>query len=166
MAQVKLAGNPINTVGDLPALSMKAPDFKLVKKDLSESTLADYKGKRVVMNIFPSLDTPVCATSVRKFNTMANEMDNTVVLSISKDLPFAMDRFCSLEGLDNVVPLSAYRSPEFGENYGVEIIDGPLKGLLARAILVLDESGTVIYRELVPEITQEPNYTEVLTVLG
>lgn len=166
MAQVKLAGSPVNTKGNLPAKGSKAPDFKLVKKNLQESTMGDYKGKRIVMNIFPSLDTSVCAASVRKFNTMANEMDNTVVLSISKDLPFAMERFCTIEGLENVVPLSAFRSAEFGDDYGIEITDGPLQGLFARSIVVVDENGNIIYEELVPEITEEPNYTAVLEVLS
>ncbi len=166
MATVKLAGNPVNTKGDLPPKGKKAPKAKLVKKNLQDSELEDYKGKRVVLNIFPSLDTSVCATSVRKFNTMASEMDNTVVLAISKDLPFAMERFCSTEGLDNVIPLSAFRSPEFGEDYGVEIVDGPLAGLLARSVVVIDENGEVIYEELVPEITEEPNYAAVLEILS
>ncbi|MEG1616857.1 MAG: thiol peroxidase [Bacteroidales bacterium] len=166
MATVKLAGNPVNTKGNLPEKGKKAPNVKLVKQNLQEASLDDYAGKRIVMNIFPSLDTSVCAASVRKFNTMANEMDNTVVLAISKDLPFAMGRFCTTEGLENVVPLSAFRSEDFGKEYGVELVDGPLKGLLARSIVVLNENGEVIYEELVPEITEEPNYTAVLEVLS
>ncbi|MEG0948356.1 MAG: thiol peroxidase [Bacteroidales bacterium] len=166
MAKVTLAGNPVNTKGELPPKGKKAPKAKLVKKTLQETNLDDYKGKRIVMNIFPSLDTSTCATSVRKFNTLASEMDNTVVLAISKDLPFAMERFCTTEGLENVIPLSAFRSPEFGSDYGMEIVDGPLAGLLARSIVVIDENGDVIYEELVPEITNEPNYTAVLEVLS
>lgn len=166
MAKVKLAGNPVNTKGELPPKGKKAPKAKLVKNNLQETTLDDFKGKKIVMNVFPSLDTSTCATSVRKFNTLANEMDNTVVLAISKDLPFAMERFCTTEGLENVIPLSAFRSPEFGSDYGMEIVDGPLTGLLARSIIVIDENGDVIYEELVPEITEEPNYTAVLEVLS
>lgn len=166
MAKVKLAGNPVNTKGELPPKGKKAPKAKLVKNNLQETTLDDFKGKKIVMNVFPSLDTSTCATSVRKFNTLANEMDNTVVLAISKDLPFAMERFCTTEGLENVIPLSAFRSPEFGSDYGMEIVDGPLAGLLARSIIVIDENGDVIYEELVPEITEEPNYTAVLEVLS
>lgn len=166
MATVKLAGNPVNTFGNLPSKTSRIHDFKLVKKNLQDSVLADYAGKRVVLNIFPSLDTSVCAASVRKFNTMVNEMDNTVILCVSKDLPFAMERFCSTEGLENVIPLSAFRSSEFGEAFGIEIVDGPLKGLFARSIVVADASGTIIYEELVPEITEEPNYAAVLEVLS
>lgn len=166
MAKVKLAGNPVNTKGELPPKGKKAPKAKLVKNNLQETTLDDFKGKKIVMNVFPSLDTSTCATSVRKFNTLANEMDNTVVLAISKDLPFAMERFCTTEGLENVIPLSAFRSPEFGSDYGMEIVDGPLAGLLSRSIIVIDENGDVIYEELVPEITEEPNYTAVLEVLS
>lgn len=166
MAKVKLAGNPVNTKGELPPKGKKAPKVKLVKNNLQETTLDDFAGKRIVMNVFPSLDTSTCATSVRKFNTLASEMDNTVVLAISKDLPFAMERFCSTEGLENVIPLSAFRSSEFGADYGMEIVDGPLAGLLARSIIVIDENGDVIYEELVPEITEEPNYTAVLEVLS
>lgn len=166
MAKVKLAGNPVNTKGDLPDKGQKAPNVKLVKHNLQDASLDEFKGKRVVLNIFPSLDTATCATSVRKFNTLANEMDNTVVLAISKDLPFAMERFCTTEGLENVIPLSAFRSPEFGIDYGIEIVDGPLQGLFARSIVVIDENGDIIYKEMVPEITQEPNYTAVLEVLS
>ncbi|MDO5570600.1 MAG: thiol peroxidase [Bacteroidales bacterium] len=166
MAKVKLAGEETNTKGDLPKNGTKLPPIKLTKNNLSDASLDDFKGKKIVMNIFPSLDTSVCATSVRKFNTIANEMDNTIILSISKDLPFAMERFCSTEGLSNVIPLSAFRSPEFGEVYGVEIVDGPLKGLLARSIVVADENGDIIYEELVPEITSEPNYAAILEIIN
>ena len=149
MAKTKLAGNPVNTKGDLPEKGKKAPNAKLVKKNLEESSISDYQGKTIILNIFPSLDTSVCATSVRKFNKMVTDIPNTVVLAISKDLPFAMERFCSTEGIDNVIPLSAFRSNEFGDDYGVEIIDGPLAGLLARSIVVIDEDGNIIYEELV-----------------
>jgi thiol peroxidase len=166
MATVTFQGNPINTKGSLPAVNSKAPEFKLVKGDLSEVSLADYKGKRVVLNIFPSIDTGVCAASVRKFNKLAGEMDNTVVLCISEDLPFASSRFCAAEGLANVVTLSAFRSPEFGAAYGVTMTDGPLAGLFARSVVVIDAEGEVLYEELVPEITTEPNYEAVLEVLA
>lgn len=158
MAQITLKGNTIHTTGDLPAIGTQAPDFTLTKKDLSDSSLSDYKGKRVVLNIFPSLDTEVCASSVRRFNADVEKMDNTVVLCISLDLPFAHKRFCTTEGLDNVVSLSELRKREFGETYGVRIIDGPMAGLFSRAVVVLNEEHKVIYTEQVPEIVQEPNY--------
>jgi thiol peroxidase len=159
MAKITLAGNSINTKGSLPSVGSIAPDFSLVKTDLSE------KGKRIVLNIFPSLDTSVCATSVRTFNKLAAEMDNTIVLAISKDLPFAHARFCTTEGIDKVIPLSAFRDHAFGDKYGVEMIDGPLAGLLARSVVVIDENGKIIYEELVPEITHEPNYDAALASL-
>ncbi len=165
MTKVTLTGNTVSLWGELPDMGMKAPKVVLVKRNLEEFTFEDYAGKKIVMNIFPSLDTATCATSVRKFNAIASEIPNTIVLAISKDLPFAMERFCTTEGLKNVIPLSAFRSDDFGKDYGVEIMDGPLRGLLSRAILVLDENLEVIYRELVAEITEEPNYTDVLKVL-
>lgn len=165
MAKITLAGNSINTKGNLPSVGSVAPDFSLVKTDLSELTLASEKGKRIVLNIFPSLDTSVCATSVRTFNKLAAEMDNTIVLAISKDLPFAHARFCTTEGIDKVIPLSAFRDHTFGDKYGVEMVDGPLAGLLARSVVVIDENGKIIYEELVPEITHEPNYDAALTSL-
>lgn len=165
MATVTLKGNKLHTSGNLPLIGKKAPEFTLVKSDLSELKSSDLKGKRIVLNIFPSLDTSVCATSVRKFNQLASQMKNTVVLAISKDLPFAQGRFCTVEGIDNLVALSAFRSPEFGKEYGVELIDGPLSFLLARSVVVLDENSNVIYEELVPEITEEPNYNAVLDIL-
>ena len=144
----------------------KAPDFNLVKNDLSEYTLNENKGKYVVLNIFPSLDTGVCAMSVRRFNEMASELPNTTVLCISKDLPFAQSRFCTVEGIENVVPLSDFRNTSsFGEAYGVLMKDGPLQGLLARAVVVINPQGEVVYSELVPEITQEPDYEAVLKVI-
>jgi len=165
MAKITLKGNAINTVGNLQAVGSKAPDFKLVAKDLSVKTLADYAGKKVVLNIFPSLDTATCAASVRRFNAEANKLDNTVVLCISMDLPFAQARFCGAEGLDNVHTLSDFRGAAFGTSYGVAIADGPLAGLESRAVVVLDEKGTVVYTQQVPEIVDEPNYEEVLKSL-
>lgn len=165
MAKVTLKDNSINTKGNLPKVGTMAPQFSLVKTDLSELSLENLKGKRVVLNIFPSLDTSVCATSVRTFNKMAADMKNTVVLAISKDIPFAHARFCTTEGIDKVVGLSAFRCNAFGDKYGVEMIDGPLAGLLARSVVVIDEKGNIIYEELVPEITHEPNYDAALASL-
>jgi thiol peroxidase len=162
MATVTLKGNPIHTIGELPAVGRKAPDFKLVSGDLKDVTLADFKGKRKVLNIVPSLDTAVCATSTRKFNEKAGQMPNTVVLVISSDLPFASKRFCTAEGLQNVVPLSLMRSRDFAKDYGVLLTDGPLQGITARAVVVLDEGDKVIHRQLVPEIGQEPDYDAAL----
>jgi thiol peroxidase len=162
MAKIKLKGNVINTVGELPQAGDVAPDFKLTKNDLSDVTLQEYRGKKVVLNIFPSLDTAVCAMSVRKFNAEAENLSNTVVLCISRDLPFAQARFCGAEGLENVITLSEMRDGDFSQHYGVRIIDGPMAGLMARAVVILNEGGVVKYTELVPEITQEPNYEEAL----
>jgi len=165
MATITLKGNPIHTAGNLPEVGAQAPDFKLKKTDLSEATLVEYKGKRVVLNIFPSLDTAVCAASVRKFNAEAEKLDNTVVLCISLDLPFAHSRFCTTEGLDNVVSLSELHDRSFGEDYGVRIVDGPMAGLLSRAVVVVDENGKVLHSQQVPEIVQEPDYEPALSVL-
>ena len=165
MATITLKGNAIETVGTLPAKGATAPAFTLVKTDLSEVTLATHKGKKVVLNIFPSIDTSVCASSVRQFNKSAGEMNDTVVLCISADLPFAHSRFCETDGLKNVESLSVFRSPAFGKDYGVTITTGPLTGLLSRAVVVLDGAGKVIYTEQVPEITQEPNYDAALAAL-
>jgi thiol peroxidase len=165
MATITFQGNPVETAGELPALNDSAPNFMLAQTDLSDASLGDYAGKRIVLNIFPSIDTPVCAASVRKFNEEAGKLDNTVVLCISVDLPFAHSRFCEGEGLKNVVPLSAFRSPDFGTDYGVTIKGGPLYGLLSRAIVIIDEEGRVIYREQVPEIAQEPDYAAALDAL-
>lgn len=165
MAMITLKGNSIETIGALPAKAAAAPDFTLVKTDLSEVTLADYKGKKVVLNIFPSIDTPVCAASVRRFNQSAGELANTVVLCISADLPFAHSRFCETDGLKNVESLSVFRSPAFGKDYGVTITTGPIAGLLSRAIVIIDADGKVAYTEQVPEITQEPNYDAALAAL-
>ncbi len=164
MAQITFKGNPIHTSGELPAQGSAAPDFTLVKQDLSETVLSDYKGKRLVLNIFPSIDTGICAISVRKFNEKAAVLKNTVVLCVSLDLPFAQSRFCGAEGIKNVVTASAFRSA-FGDHYGVTIADGPLAGLLSRAVVVIDEKGKVIYTEQVPEIAQEPNYDSALAAL-
>jgi thioredoxin-dependent peroxiredoxin len=165
MAKTALKGNPVNTSGNLPAKGEKAPEFTLVKSDLSNLSLSELKGKKVILNIFPSLDTSVCATSVRKFNQLAAGKGNTTVLGISKDLPFAMGRFCSTEGITNVTSVSGFRDTSFGKTYGVDIIDGPLAGLYARSIVVVDESGKVTYSQLVPEITQEPDYDAALAAL-
>lgn len=165
MATVTLGGGKVNVKGTVPAVGKQAPAFSLVKSDLSDFTLNDAKGKRVVLNIFPSLDTKVCAMSVRKFNELASQMKNTIVLAVSKDLPFAHARFCTTESISNVIPLSAFRDNKFGEDYGVAMIDGKLAGLFARAVIILDENGKVIYEELVPEITHEPNYDAALAAL-
>lgn len=165
MATITLQGNPIQTIGSLPAVGSKAPDFLLTAADLSDSSLSKFAGKRVVLNIFPSVDTGVCASSVRKFNAEVEKLNNTVVLCISADLPFALSRFCGAEGLSNVVTLSELRNREFGNNYGVRIVDGPLAGLLSRSVVVLDETGKVIYTEQVPEIVQEPDYAPVVELL-
>lgn len=166
MAQITLQGNPVQTVGNLPAVGMEAPSFKLVKTDLSEASMQDFAGKNIILNIFPSLDTSVCAASVRRFNKEAGESPDTVVLCISADLPFAHQRFCEIEGLNDVIPLSVFRSPEFGRDYGVTITSGPLAGLMSRAVVIIDKSGEVAYTEQVPEITQEPDYDASLLALS
>ena len=165
METVYFKGNACHTYGDLPAVGDKAPEFTLVTPELKEVHLSDFPGKKIVLNIFPSLDTPVCATSVRRFNAQAAEKKDAVVLCISADLPFAAGRFCTLECLKDVIPASAFRSPEFARDYGVELVDGPLKGLLTRAVLILDPDRKVIYRELVDEITNEPDYAAALRML-
>ncbi len=165
MAKVTLKGNPIETVGNLPAVGQQAPAFTLVKQDLSELTLESLKGNRVVLNIFPSVDTGTCATSVRKFNEKAASLKNTQVVCVSVDLPFALGRFCSAEGIDRVTAASAFRSPEFGERYGVRFTTGPLRGLLSRSIVVIDETGKVLHNEQVAETVNEPNYDAALAVL-
>jgi thiol peroxidase len=162
---VTLAGNPIKIDGVFPTVGGKAPAFSLVNKDLKDVTLADYAGKKKVLNIVPSLDTPTCAKSTRVFNEKANSMNNTVVLVIAADLPFAMSRFCGAEGLSNVVTLSTMRGAEFMKNYGVAIASGPLAGVTARAVVVLDENDKVVHAELVPEIKNEPNYDAALAAL-
>ena len=165
MATVTLKGNPIDVAGSFPQKGQKAPAFKLVAKDLTDVSLVSYAGKRKVLNIVPSLDTAVCATSTRKFNEKAGSLANAVVLVISADLPFAAGRFCSTEGLNNVVTLSTLRGREFMKAYGVEITSGPLAGVTARGVVVLDENDTVLHAELVPEIAQEPDYDAALTAL-
>jgi len=165
MATITLGGNPINTIGNLPIKGVKAPQFRLTRTDLSDITLGELVGKRVVLNIFPSLDTEICASSVRKFNAEVSGLKNTVVVCASRDLPFAHKRFCVAEGLENVISASELRDSHFGKDYGVRIIDGPLSGLDSRAVVVIDEEGTVVYSEQVPEIAQEPNYEEALKVL-
>jgi thiol peroxidase len=166
MTVITLKGNAINTSGQLPAVGTLLPSFTLVRTDLSEASLSDFAGKKIVLNIFPSLDTPVCASSVRRFNQEAASVGDAEVLCISADLPFAHSRFCVAEGLDRVVPLSVFRSPEFGQTYGLVIVDGPLKGLLSRAVIVADASGKVLYAEQVPEIVQEPDYAKALAALA
>ncbi|NEV62038.1 thiol peroxidase [Thiorhodococcus minor] len=165
MATTALQGNPVALSGDLPAVGSTAPDFKLVDKDLGDKTLADFAGKKKLLNIVPSLDTPVCATSTKKFNEAMAGKSDAVALVISADLPFAMGRFCGAEGIDNVVSLSMMRSRNFAKDYGVLIEDGPLAGITARAVVVLDADNKVIYTQLVPEITEEPNYEAALAAL-
>ena len=165
MAKIALKGNPVNTVGELPQVGSKAKDFSLVKTDLSTTSLADFAGSKLVLNIFPSIDTSTCATSVRKFNEKASTLPNTKVLCISRDLPFAMNRFCGAEGLDNVINLSDFRDASFGNEYGLTITDGPLQGLHSRAVIVLDENGVIKHTELVADIVDEPNYDNALAAL-
>lgn len=162
MATITLKGNPIETVGALPAVGSQAPDFSLVKTDLGSVSLKDFQGKTVILNIFPSIDTGVCAASTRRFNSEASSRPNAVVICVSADLPFAHKRFCEAEGLQNVVPTSVFRAPDFGKNYGQTIATGPLAGLLARAVVVIAPDGKVKYCEQVPEIGQEPDYQAAL----
>ncbi|MEO5862370.1 MAG: thiol peroxidase [Burkholderiales bacterium] len=165
MSTVTLKGNSVHVGGNFPKIGDSAPDFSLTAGDLSDVSLATYAGKRKILNIVPSLDTPTCASSTRMFNEKAGSMKNTVVLVIAADLPFAMSRFCSVEGLKNVVALSTFRSKDFHTKYGVDIADGPLRGLAARGVVVLDENNKVKHAELVPEIAQEPNYDAALAAL-
>lgn len=165
MAQIKLGGNPINTNGDLPKIGGKAPDFHLTDADLKDATLADFKGKKKLLNIVPSLDTPVCAMSTKKFNEFAKGRDDAVMLIVSADLPFAQKRFCTAENTSLVKTLSMMRDKNFAKDYGVLIQDGPLKGITARAVVVLDANDKVVHTELVPEIKQEPNYDAALAAL-
>ena len=165
MATITLKGNKIHTNGDLPAVGGPAPDFVLVDRELNNVSLGKYQGKKKLLNIVPSLDTPVCALSTKKFNESAKEISDAVFLIISADLPFAMGRFCSAEGADNVITLSMMRSHDFARDYGVHIEDGPLAGITARAVVVLDENNKVIYTELVPEIAREPDYDSALNAL-
>ena len=164
--KIKFKGNPIHLVGKFVAKGEKAPDFTLTTANLKEYKLSDWKGRYLILNIFPSLDTDVCAASVRKFNKLVSELPETTVLCISKDLPFAQKRFCTTEGLNNVTPLSDYSyTSNFGTEYGVLMTDGPLKGLLARAIIITDQTGTIIYSQLVEEVTHEPDYNEALNTI-
>lgn len=165
MAKITLQGNAINTSGDLPAVGSTAPAFKLTSKDLEDKSLADFKGKKKILNIVPSLDTGVCATSTKKFNESLGGRKDVAVLIISADLPFAMGRFCEAEGTDKVTTLSMMRSKNFAKDYGVLIQDGPLAGITARAVVVIDEKDKVVYTELVPEIGQEPNYDKAIAAL-
>ncbi len=162
MAKITLQGNEINTIGELPKVGAKLPAFKLTKGDLSDVSLADFVGKKLIFNIVPSLDTGVCAASAKRFEVEVQKLVDTVVLTVSNDLPFAQDRFCKAEDITNVVTLSQLRDRAFGRDFGVEIVDGPLAGLLSRAVVVADKAGNVIYTQQVPEIVQEPDYTAVL----
>ena len=165
MATVTLGGNPVKTSGELPQIGSKAPDFKLVKTDLSTASLQDYAGTKLVLNIFPSVDTGTCAASVRAFNAKASELENTKVLCISRDLPFAQKRFCGAEGLENVENLSDFNTGNFGKSYGLELSESVLSGLHSRVVIVLDENGVIKYAEQVPEIADEPNYEAALASL-
>lgn len=165
MAQITLKGNPINTSGELPKVGEQLKDFVLANDKLIRVRLDDYKNTKLVLNIFPSLDTPTCAMSVRQFNKLASGLENTKVLCISRDLPFAQARFCGAEGLDNVITLSDFETGEFGYDYGLEIIDGPLKGLHSRVVIIADETGKIIYTEQVADIVNEPNYEAALNAL-
>jgi thiol peroxidase len=165
MAKITLQGNEINTNGDLPPVGSPAPDFRLTNSELQDVSLADFKGKKKLLNIVPSLDTPTCATSTRKFNEAAKGRDDVVMLIISADLPFAQSRFCTGEKLDNVIPLSMMRDKNFAKDYGVLIQDGPLAGITARAVVVIDENDKVVYTQLVPEIADEPDYESALAAL-
>lgn len=165
MATITLGGNPIHTSGELPKVGSKAPDFQLVNTDLETNPLSDFAGSKLVLNIFPSVETGICSTSVRTFNAKASDLENTKVLCISRDLPFALKRFCGAEGLENVISLSDFKTGKFGKDYGLEILDGAFGGLLSRVVIVLDENGTVKYTEQVPEIGHEPNYESALAAL-
>ena len=165
MATITLQGNPIQTIGDLPAIGSKAPNFKLTANDLSMKSLEDFAGKKIILNVFPSLDTGTCAASVRMFNQEVTALENTVVLCISRDLPFAQARFCGAEGLKNVITLSNYATGNFGKDYGLMIVDPPLLNLNSRAIVIINESGEVTYTEQVTEITEEPNYENALNAI-
>ena len=165
MAQIMIGGIPANTTGNLPDIGSKAPGFTLTKTDLSDVSLPDLAGKRVVLNIFPSIDTPVCSASVRRFNLEAAALNNTVVLSVSADLPFAHKRFCETEGIEGVVAVSELRTRGFGDAYGVRIAEGPLEGLLGRAVVVIDEAGSVIYSSFATDLKEEPPYEEILATL-
>lgn len=166
MGTTAFKGNPVRVIGELPAVGSKAPEFRLTDTNIQDIKLADFKGKNVVLNIFPSIDTGVCAASVREFNKRAAGLNNTVVVCVSRDLPLAHKRFCGAEGIENVVSASQYKDFSFTEGYGVEMVDGPLPGLMARSIVVVDTEGNVIHNEMVDDITHEPNYDAALAVVG
>lgn len=165
MAKITLKGNEINTIGELPSVGSMAKDFKLVAVDLTTKTLEDFKGSKLILNIFPSIDTGVCAASVRNFNKLAASLDNTKVLCISRDLPFAQKRFCGAEGIENVIMLSDFKTGQFGKDYGLQILDGGLAGLNSRSIVIIDENGKITYTEQVAETTEEPNYEQALATI-
>jgi thiol peroxidase len=165
MATITLEGNEIHTVGELPAVGSDAPAFTLTNSEMGETSLSDFAGKKVILNIFVAIDTGICAESTRRFNNAAGSLDNAVVLCISTDLPPTLARFCGAEGLDNVITLSTFRNPEFGQDYGLTVADGPIRGLVARSVVVIDENGKVAYTEQVPEIAQEPDYDAALARL-
>ena len=166
MAQITLGPDPVTTTGDLPAVGSKAPDFKATKTDLTDTTLSDYLGKNIILNIFPSIGTGVCSASVRKFNELAAGKDDTVVLCVSRDLPFAHVNFCEAEGIENVIPLSEYKNSGFSDNYHVKMLNGKFEGLLSRCVVVINPEGTVTYTEQVPTIGQEPDYDKALAAIG
>ena len=166
MATITLRDNPIHTIGELPEVGTKAKDFELVAKNLARTSLSDFAGHRLVLNIFPSLDTATCAASVRHFNKLANDLPNTKVLCISRDTPFAQTRFCGAEGLENVVTLSDFESAQFGKDYGLQLIDGPMKGFLSRVVIIVGEDGLVKYTQQVPVLSDEPDYPEVVAALS
>ncbi len=165
MATITLEGDEFHTVGDLPAVGSDAPGFTLTNSEMGDTSLADFAGKRVILNVFVAIDTGICAESTRRFNAAAGSLDNTAVLCISADLPPTLARFCGAENLDNVITLSTFRNPEFGQDYGLAVADGPLRGLASRCVIIIDENGKVVYTEQVPEIAQEPDYDAALTRL-
>lgn len=165
MSVIHFKGETLNTIGSLPAVGSQAPDFTVTKIDLGEIKLKNYFGQKIILNIFPSLDTETCATAMLRFNDIANDVKNILILCISADLPFAQKRFCTAKHCDNVQPVSVFRHPKFGEDYGVTIIDGPLMGLLSRAVVVVDEQGKIVYTQQVPEITEEPDYKAMMSAI-
>jgi len=165
MAHITLGNDPVTTAGDLPEIGLKAPDFKVTKTDLTDTTLSDFLGKNIILNIFPSIGTGVCSASVRKFNELAAGKENTVVVCVSRDLPFAHKQFCEAEGIDNVIPTSEYKNNGFSDNYHVKMLNGKFEGLLSRCIVVIDPDGNVVYTEQVPTIGQEPDYDKALAAL-
>jgi thiol peroxidase len=166
MANIKLGEDPVKTAGELPAVGSKAPDFKVTKSDLTDTTLSEFIGKNIVLNIFPSIATSVCSASVRKFNELAAGKENTVIVSVSKDLPFAHKNFCEAEGIENVIPVSEYKDNGFSDNYHVKMVDGKFEGLLSRCIVVIDPEGKVVYTEQVPNIGEEPDYDKALAAIS